>query len=504
MTDASPRLASPQLVSLTFALFSACVNQGEAPATRSARQRTLVEGRRDPGAERPATLSPSPVAALLDPIIRRTARGGTAVHGMDVLREATEDELRAYFARQRELARGRGATVDVSTREDGPRAATPAQRSALAALQGDAAGELRVVWDPARGAPASVENLAFFRGRLDARAVWEAFLGEHFERLSVLWGVTEPEQLEVTEAVPLGAAGTTVLLRGARKLQGVPVHGQSFEVHVTTDASPLGAGVLTRLDANFDGRASRLPATPRSVWLSREAAISAVQSEEPPRGATLGFLCGEACTPYWRVEFATGRVVTLNALTGAVEGDDNTRNSIGPVQLRVWRPGDTSAQPVAFRNANVVDSAGNSLGNTSFSNGTHNFTTSATVSIGLEGATGSSNPDAHRRVFRERLVGSTWTATPLRRNWTPSTEPARDFGSPDAWAPNSDPSGITFPHTTELLYGVLSYWTYLFNDIKVETTGRLSFRIDSGAAIRCSNAYAGDIGTPPDPDGNTT
>jgi hypothetical protein len=167
-----------------------------------------------------------------------------------------------------------------------------------------------------------------------------------------------------------------------------------------------------------------------------------------------------------------------------------------------------AAQAVRFRGANVVNSStGSSLGQTSPTDGTHSFSQTTPVSIGLEGPVNASNPDRFGRVERQQWSGSAWVGVPFRRSWTPSAESTRTFGSPDAWLQNSGVPG-SLPHSTELLYGWFTYWQSLMrNSVGVETVERLAFVFDSVAApgVVCGSTLTGNFASPtPDPNGSAT
>ncbi|MBK8692197.1 MAG: hypothetical protein IPN17_07775 [Deltaproteobacteria bacterium] len=128
-------------------------------------------------------------------------------------------------------------------------------------------------------------------------------------------------------------------------------------------------------------------------------------------------------------------------------------------------PGATSTTSVRLRGANVVDSyySSVSLGHTNPSDGTHTLTTSNPSWIALEGPVEASNPDARGRVYRRDYLGGVGIDVRFRRPWTPASDPSATFGSPDVWAPNSDPA-YPYVHSTALAYGWLTYWQDLFRN----------------------------------------
>ncbi len=278
--------------------------------------------------------------------------------------------------------------------------------------------------------------------------------------------------------------------------------GQSFEVRVTTATSPFGAGVLTGLTVNFDGHAPSAPETPRAAWISRTDALQRTGAAAEAMGAHIMLACSAVCAPYWRVSFQSGRHVTINAITGAIDSDLNRSSFVGPVRIQAWRPGDTMVNTTALRNANVIGSGGTSIGQTNFFDGTHSFTGSTPVWIGLNGAMGSSNPSALRRVSRMALMSGSWVDVPLLQSWTPSV----DGGASDLsnlWSPNT--GAVSFPNATALLYGMFSYWTALTESMTFEGAGRFAFVVNSSTSpgIACGVTQTGDFGSP-DANGNVT
>lgn len=350
------------------------------------------------------------------------------------------------------------------------RPASDAQRVGLEGLSRLAAGSLVVEWNGVKGSPATIDNLHFARPGAPPRAVWATFLDDHFDALAAVWGIADRDEVAITTETSAGEG--VIVLHGTRRRDGIPVDGEFVEAFVTTGASRLGAGVLYRLNIVADSARLTASDVPRAQWLSevraRENANARWNAETGRSGsadvtanardARLRLACGTRCQPYWSFKYADGWSVRVDAVTGAVLSAQQHVDHIGPLRIQGRPPGSTSGQSIRFRGANVVNaSTGLSLGETNPTTGEHNFTTSTPVLIGLEGPVGASNPNRYGRVERQTLNGSTWVPVPLRRSWTPSSESARDFGSPDAWAPNSDMT-TPFPHSSELLYGWFSYW----------------------------------------------
>lgn len=399
------------------------------------------------------------------------------------------------------------------------RSPSEAQTQALRVLARQSAGQLTVEWNDRTGSPSSVSNLLFVRRSLSAREVWAAFLSVFSSDISRIWGL-DANDIALSGETTVGE--DLVVLHGERRLLGIPVDGEFVEAFVTTAHSRLGAGVLTRLNVVSDQAPRAMPASARDTWIDSQRAeeiadarwveVATRNGSIAPRqrtGASLRFECGSECQPYWLVNYRDGAVFQIHAVSGAILAERQERNDLGPLTIQGRPPGSTAGQAIRFRGANVVNtSTGVSLGQTSPIDGTHSFTQSTPVSIGFEGPVGSSNPDRVGRVERQQIVGSMWYAVPFRRSWTPSIESSRNFGSPDAWGQNTDMVG-SLPHSTELLYGWLTYWQSLMrNTIGTEITERLAFvmNLSSGVTgVTCGQAISGNFASPAyDPNGSAT
>jgi len=454
----------------------------------------------------PASGGRSIVADIVESSAARTgSRPGNGLRGLST-EELSEygEVLRRAAAGRRDAVRIRGA---VSRRPP-----TAEQRLSFTQLAREATGTLDVEWNDSRGTPVTLGNLLFVRRGLAPRALWEAFLDAHFADIAPIFHLEDRSEVSLTGQSNLGAEG--VLLHGKRLRDGLPVDGEFVEVLVSADGSRMGGGVLTQIHAVVDGNRAALPSIARSRWVSqaqarqtaddRWVAADRTHRQEDatahPAAATLRLSCGPTCSPYWRVVYRDGWTVHVDAINGSVTAAQQDRHHIGPLLIQGRPPGSTSPQPVRFRGANVVDpSTGASLGETSPIDGTHNLTQSAPVSIGFEGPVGSTNPAAYGRVEAHGWDGSAYVLSPLRQSWTPSSQPTFNFGSPDLWPAFSDPT-FTSPHSTEIIYGWMTYWQNLFtNHVSREVTQRLAFLVNmdtSLTGILCFGADSDNFATP--------
>ncbi len=515
-----------------FALSSGCSNQ----RTDSRAQSVVVADdvnssqgggpiasiERSLGARFPSTGGYSAVGTLLE-------RASSLNHCMpkDGLRCLNPSDRVQLLRALRGDSEGRRARILFRGNDD-RRPTSESQSFALNELAEIASGALEVTWNGAKGSPATLSNLHFEIGGGSPHEVWSAFLHEHYGKLARIWNFQSPADLTLTGESGLGEEA--VVLHGERALHGLPVDGEFIEAFVTTDGSRLGAGVLFRLNIVADVASRPFPSISRDLWLN-EAGARAVASSRlltdrshltdrsrpapvdastNPRSVQLRLSCGVSCVPYWSVRYADGWTIRIDATNGDVMSSHRELGNIGPLFIQGRPPGSTSAQAIRFRGANVVDtSTGISLGQTSSVDGTHSISSTTPVLIGLEGPVGTSNPARYGRVERQTFDGSAWISVPLRRAWTPYSEPSRNFGTPDAWAPNSD-STTQFPHSSELLFGWFSYWQrMLASDVYAETTERLVFVLDpdnnSSAGISCNTTRGGNFSSPAeDPNGSAT
>lgn len=504
---------------LVVTFLTACASDRPTIAPQRGTQVSAITGN-DPAADeqhltqvRPESAGISAVGWLAQ---RSALRSGARAR--DALRHFSQSELEEYGQVLRDAAlRGEGRINMRGSHVPG--AETPLQRSALDRLASAASGTLKVAWDDIHRGPADVENLLFIRRDLDAQGVWSAFLDAHFEEVSQIWGIELRSDLVLSGASGLG--DDVVVLHGERLRDGIPVDGEFVEAFVTTASSPFGPGVLTRIKVVTDARRAERPTSPRERWLPAERATSIaddrLNSMAPsnsdrtptngPPSAQLRWSCGDHCVPYWRVGYRTGWSVSVGAIDGEVIQAHQHTDRIGPISMTGLPPGvsrsaSLSDRTIRFRRANVVDSSGVSLGQTDV-NGTHSFTQSTPVQIGLQGPVGSTNPSRIGRV--ERQDPATFAPIPLRVSWTPSTEATKNFGSPtDVWAPNSV-AGM-YAHSTALLFGWFTYWQALVRDhLFEEVPQRFAFYLNAVAPLACGGAQTGNF-TPPtlDPNGSTT
>jgi len=463
---------------------------------------------------RPASAGRSPVGELVERNIART--GGRALDG---LRNFSQSELEEYGQTARALAFPQTGRIAIRGNH-AVGTETDAQRLALERLAAVGGGTLDVEWDDTHRGPADVANLLFVRRDLDAQGLWSAFLDDHFEEVAQIWGIGSRSDLVLSGTSALGS--DVMVLSGERLRDGIPVDGEFVEAFVSTASSRLGPGVLTRIKVITDPRRAELPASPIGRWLTVERATAIADSHlatvtspdqirAPAEGRTsaqLRWSCGDRCIPYWRVGYRTGWSVSVGAVDGEILQSNQHIDRIGPVTMTGLPPGVSrtalpAARTIRLRSANVVNpSGGATLGHT-YVDGTHGLTQSTPVQIGLEGPVGASDPAHVGRV--ERQDYSTWAPVPFRVNWTPSTDPAKNFSDPtDFWAPNTT-TGM-YPHSTALLYGWFTYWQGLVRDhLYQEVVQRLAFLFDSVGNLACGFSGTDNFGSPsPDPNGSTT
>ncbi|MBK8694623.1 MAG: hypothetical protein IPN17_20670 [Deltaproteobacteria bacterium] len=477
-----------------------------------------VTASRGPNRTPPSSAGRSAVAGLIE----RSA-ASTGARPLDGLRRFSQAELDEYGQILRAMAAERGEPISLrgthqrSTESD-------AQRSALGHFASVAGGALEVSWDEDQRSPAALKNLLFVRRDLEPRAVWAAFLEEHYEALAQLWALGLRSDLNLTGLSPLD--DETVVLSGELRRDGIPVDGEFVEAFVTTAASRLGPGVLKQVRVSAGSRGTELPAVPSDRWISADRAKQLADerrrdqahaddgaaADGAARSATLRWSCGEECVPYWRVTYRSGWTVSVGAIDGQVLQARQEVARQGPLRIAGLPPGVDRRTPAAirFRNANVVNSSGTSLGQTG-PDGTHSFTQSTPVQIGFEGAVGPFNPARYGRIQHTQLVGTpsgpVYVDRPLRTSWTPSMQPAMNFSSPDAWGQNSG-TPVTYPHSTEIMYGWLSYWQYLMSNRLLQEVPEVltfAFNVFSGSDLACGQSNSGNLGSPsPDPNGSAT
>lgn len=434
------------------------------------------------------------------------------------LRNLSSAELSNYGQVLRRAAADRRESVRLQG-DTGRRPPTADQQQAFSRIAEKAAGSLEVEWNDSRGTPVAMSNLLFVSRGRTPREIWDDFLRANFADIAAIFGLEDPSELSITGQTALG--DETIVLHGNRLRDGLPVDGEFVEVCVSAESSRMGGGVLTRVNGVIDANRGALPSVDRAQWVTESQARSTADGRwvaaEPGHrlgeagaqveSTALRLSCGSTCSPYWRVRYHDGWAIHIDAISGGVVSALQERQHIGPLLIQGRPPGSPSAQSIRFRGANVVDpSTGVSLGQTSPADGTHSFTQSTPVAIGFEGPVGSTNWAAVGRVERQRWDGSAWVAVPFRKSWTPSTQPSFDFGSPDLWSPNSDPTFI-LPHSTEILYGWMTYWQHLFNDhVYREAVQGLALVMgmdNNLSGILCFGATSGNR-TTPDAHGNTT
>ncbi len=457
----------------------ACVTSDEPSSSARSSLRSTDDGGTD-DASRVAETSGASTRQIVERLL--AAHPGPAA---TALRAADEVTLREYGAAVRgataaslagpgtrsppELIHDEHATADRrETTPDGD------QSNALDRLADATAGRLRVRWDDALEGPAALERLWFVRRDMSERAVVEAFLDEHADDVRALWKVGSRSELVVSSVRPLDDEATVVDID--RRVDGVPVLGEWFEAHVSSARSRFGRGVLTRFGATVRARPAVPIAVTRDRWISVEAARRAARSTGRPMGGRLVYLRGATLRPAWMIQDEEGRASTVDAISGELLGTHDARSFLGPTHIQGWPPGATLAQPIRLRAANVADSLGQSLGSTAWWDGSHSFVTNG-LTMQLAGPVGWSNPDAIGRVYRTSTVaGSIGDPVPLGRAWNAQYQHDRDFGNPDAWAPNT--GSIPFPHATEITYGWLSYWQNLVGrKVGLQVPDRLEFRL---------------------------
>jgi hypothetical protein len=416
----------------------------------------------------PATTEPSTTSIVGDLVARH---GGSA---MNALQHADEATLERFGASLRAASRAQGVSYTLLGEGMGGAregvALNADQQAALRAFDERSQGAMIVQWDETRGGASSFDRLWFVHRNPSARAVATRFVDVMFPQFAALWRVGSREELVVSEERPLDDGMTVVRFR--REVGGIAVRGEWFEAHITTSQSRLGEGVLTHFGANLFALAAIPPATPRTEWLTAELAASVLHRRSRVVGSELLYARGHELRPLWTVQTEDGWATTVDAITGDVLNEADTHARFGPIQLQGWVPGGTGMQPILFRGVNITDNAGVSVGNSSWKQATHTITGTNRI-VELQGAVGMSNPNAQGRVYRIDAMSNILTLT---APWNATAQPARNFGLPDAWPSNS--GSIPFPHTTEIVYGWLSYGQNLLRNLGMETVDRLAMKID--------------------------
>jgi len=409
---------------------------------------------------------PGPAAMALRAANESTLRRfGAAVHAA-----ATVTRARAGLADEPEIVHDEHAIAGRRTvAPDGD------QSAALTRLNAVAAGTLRAQWDDSFGGPSALERLWFVRRGVPERTVVEAFLDAHIEDLRALWKVSARSELVVSSVRPLDGESSVVDLE--RRVGGVPVQGEWFEALVTHRESRFGSGVLTRFGGSARARPALPHATPRDRWLTAEGARHAAGVTGAALGQRLVYLRGATLQPAWIVQERSGRERTIDAITGALLAERDARGFLGPTTIQGWPPGATSVQSIVLRGANVTDTTGQSVGEMHWKDGAHGFT-SPTLRVQLAGPVGLTNSAAIGRVFRtDGRDGSVGDPLPFARDWNAQYQHQATFGDPDRWEPNT--GSIPFPHTTELVYGWLSYWQYFVGQkVGLQVADRLGFEVN--------------------------
>ena len=420
-----------------------------------------------------AELAARPERPPADPALELTAEleaaRRVASDALDVFaaREVDEPLRAASPAELAELGRlWRAATPEVlrepwraelDRSDASPTPATPDQRAALERLAATSLAPMKLVWDGSTGTPARIEALGFTRREVEATEVWHAFARASAPELAAIFGVDESSlSVIAVDEIP----GFHVV-RMARLTDGVPVRGEHLDAFVSAAESPLGHGVLWRLDGVVS-RSARATAPP-STWLTEEDALARADVRRR-HDSKLVLRCerGE-CAPQWRIREAFDREVVVDARSGEILEDRDPRRRGGPIFLGSYPPGTTGSPiAVAFRGTAIRNASGTIIGNASLSDGTYSASGTTPWQVDRIGVMALAGGWPVGRVDRRGLDGNTFVLNPVT-DWNPVTQGTRNF-APD-WTSNA----ATLRNTSQVVYGWLSYWQHALKNVALVT-----------------------------------
>ena len=316
-------------------------------------------------------------------------------------------------------------------------------------------------WDANHHSPATISNLGFVRRGLAAREVWSEFLRMHLVDLQELYGIESIRDFQVDASSDEDGLATVV--RGVRRRSDLPVDGQMFEARISGPRSPLGPGILTRLDLSWSRDLGRLPESfPR--WIDQTTALARASARlhvdnQRVTNAALRLSCADRCTGYWSLGWSDGQGASVSADTQEIVTFNNTTH-IGPARIMGRPPGATSEVPIRLRGTSIVDTNGVEVDGTHWSSGEHSQSTSNTRRVGFVGITNATHGTTVGRIVRVPAPGES-SPFPVEawQNWTPSATPSPTFN----WSANST-FYRPYSHAMMLTWGWVGYYQTFFRD----------------------------------------
>ncbi len=336
---------------------------------------------------------------------------------------------------------------------------TPEHRVAIAHLADASIGDFAIEYNSIRGTPGRLDQVGFVRRPLasdtnSAIESWRAMLAAHRSSMDALYGANLSDELELVEQMRMGSLE---LLRFRRVVAGFVVESDTLDALVTNETASVGPGVVWRIQSSWSTTASRLLAGLSRATLLSEAEAKRLVGLAPDAGnAQLHTRCGvDHCTLTWFVDAAVDARFGVDAVTGEITGPyDIRQEGAGSVTLATLRPGAAGVLTTSrFRGARFRQ-GGPVIGNTDRTTGAYSNPAPDPWTMAPTGGNMGS-PWMSGRVDRRDL---SMNVVEYQVAWTPTTQPNRNFGSPDAWPPNP----ATMQHGTEIAYSWLTYWTDLF------------------------------------------
>lgn len=188
--------------------------------------------------------------------------------------------------------------------------------------------DLRVDWDDLRGSPRRIAGALHARRGVSADVAGRDWIDANWSSLAAALGADAEDALEEVQAGDMPDDVMTVTYRRLRA--GVPMPENLVKVYVTTERHRLGAGVVLRLEAQWDTdvATASVPADDlgedQAILLAEDALGVVLRPDDVD--VDLRWRCfrgeGPACGPTWRVQWLRNEEsVDLDDPTRGLEAD---------------------------------------------------------------------------------------------------------------------------------------------------------------------------------------